>query len=51
MRAVAPTASYADAFAVALAQMKQAAVVTGDPDFRKFEGLVPIEWLSQSGSA
>ena len=38
--------SYADAFAVALAQMKQAAVVTGDPEFTRVEGLVPVEWLS-----
>lgn len=37
--------SYADAFAVALAQSKQAAVLTGDPEFRKVEALVTIDWL------
>jgi ribonuclease VapC len=37
--------SYADAFAVALAQVKQAAVLTGDPEFRKAEALVAIDWL------
>ena len=37
--------SYADAFAVALAQKLGAAVVTGDPEFKKVEALIPIEWL------
>jgi len=37
--------SYADAFAIALAQAKQAAVLTGDPEFRKVETLVAIDWL------
>jgi len=37
--------SYADAFAVALAQVKQAAVLTGDPEFCKAEALVAIDWL------
>jgi len=40
--------SYADCLAAALAQRLGAAVVTGDPDFRQVEHLVPIEWL-QSG--
>ena len=39
---------YADCFAAALAQRLGAAVVTGDPDFRQVEHLVPVEWL-QSG--
>lgn len=39
--------SYADAFAVALAQLKKGAILTGDPEFRKVEEIVPIEWLSQ----
>jgi ribonuclease VapC len=39
--------SYADAFAVALAQEFNAAVVTGDPEFKSVEGLVRIEWLPQ----
>jgi len=37
--------SYADAFAVALAQELGAAVVTGDPEFKRVEDLVPILWL------
>jgi predicted nucleic acid-binding protein len=36
---------YADAFAIALAQHKQAILLTGDPEFRQVESLVPIEWL------
>ena len=37
--------SYADAFAVALAQSRQATLLTGDPEFRKVENLVTIDWL------
>jgi len=37
--------SYADAFAVALAQSKGGGVVTGDPEFKKVESLVSVEWL------
>lgn len=37
--------SYADAFAVALAQIKNGRVVTGDPEFEKVEQLIPIEWI------
>lgn len=37
--------SYADAFAVALAQELDATVVTGDPEFRAVEGLVAVKWL------
>lgn len=37
--------SYADAFAAALAQTLDAAVVTGDPEFKSVEGSVRIEWL------
>jgi ribonuclease VapC len=39
--------SYADAFALALAQQKQAVLLTGDPEFRKVESLITIEWLPQ----
>jgi len=39
--------SYADAFAVALAQQFDATVVTGDPEFKNVEELVHIEWLPQ----
>ncbi len=37
--------SYADAFAVATAIRMNAAVVTGDPEFRQVEQLVTIDWL------
>ena len=37
--------SFADAFAVALAQEKGAAVVTGDPEFGQVESLVAVHWL------
>ena len=40
--------SYADAFAVALAQIKQGIVVTGDPEFRKVEELIIIEWIPKT---
>ena len=39
--------SYADCFALALAQALNARVVTGDPEFRQFENEVRIEWLPQ----
>jgi predicted nucleic acid-binding protein len=37
--------SYADAFAVALAQETAATVVTGDPEFKRVESLVSVLWL------
>ncbi len=37
--------SYADAFAVALAQEKNAKVVTGDPEFKQVEDTVRVAWL------
>jgi ribonuclease VapC len=37
--------SLADAFAIALAQQKNARVVTGDPEFESIEKEVAIEWL------
>ncbi len=37
--------SYADAFAVALAQETAAPVVTGDPEFKRVESLVGVLWL------
>jgi ribonuclease VapC len=37
--------SYADAFAIALAQELNATVVTGDPEFKKVESLVSLLWL------
>jgi predicted nucleic acid-binding protein len=37
--------SYADAFAVALAQSLDAKILTGDPEFRSVEEEAAIEWL------
>lgn len=37
--------SLADAFVVALAVAEGGTVVTGDPEFRSVEELVPVEWL------
>ena len=40
---------FADAFVVALAQAKNAAVLTGDPEFKRVESLVRVEWLARPG--
>ena len=37
--------SYADCFAAALASLRQTSLLTGDPEFKKVEGEVQIEWL------
>jgi len=37
--------SYADCFAVAAAKQEGASVVTGDPEFKRVEGTVKIEWI------
>jgi uncharacterized protein len=37
--------SYAECFAAATAIKHEAAVVTGDPEFKKVEDLVAIEWI------
>jgi hypothetical protein len=37
--------SLADCFAAALAQQKQAAVYTGDPEFKAVEDEVKVVWL------
>lgn len=37
--------AYADAFAVALAQSRNARLVTGDPELRAVQGQVEIEWI------
>ena len=39
--------SYADCFAVALGESRRAVVLTGDPEFRKVEDLISIQWLPQ----
>lgn len=38
--------AYPDAFIVATALREEARIITGDPDFKKVEHLVQIEWLS-----
>jgi predicted nucleic acid-binding protein len=40
------TLSYADAFAVALAQVENAIVLTGDIEFKEVESFISIEWLT-----
>jgi len=42
--------SYADAYVVALAQLRDATVVTGDPEFAAVEQLVRVLWLPRSGA-
>jgi predicted nucleic acid-binding protein len=37
--------AYADCFAAALGIRKRAKVVTGDPEFGKFENILSIEWI------
>ena len=37
--------SYADCFAAATAIRDKATVLTGDPEFKKIESLVSVEWL------
>ena len=37
--------SYADAFAVALAQELNATIVTGDPEFKQVKSIVTLFWL------
>lgn len=42
--------AYADAFAIALAKLEGAPIVTGDPEFKKLEtaSVVPVVWLATS---
>ncbi|MEW6097320.1 MAG: type II toxin-antitoxin system VapC family toxin [bacterium] len=37
--------AFADCFASALALQNQSKILTGDPEFKKLEGEVEIEWL------
>lgn len=39
--------SYADAFAIALAEELGVTVVTGDPEFKSVESVVPVLWLRE----
>lgn len=41
--------SYADAFAAALAQELDAALLTGDPEFRKLAADLRVQWLPPRG--
>lgn len=40
--------AFADCFAAALAQWFGASVLTGDPEFKKIQDVVPVEWLKKS---
>ena len=40
--------SYADCFAAALAKLKNAELVTGDPEFKEVEKEIKIGWLPSS---
>jgi uncharacterized protein len=37
--------SYADCFVVATASRERAAIITGDPEFKKVQKVVEIEWM------
>jgi len=37
--------AYADCFAAALAALRNADLVTGDQDFKRFEGVIKIDWI------
>ena len=39
--------SFADCFAVATAQLENATIMTGDPEFEHVEELVKIDWLTK----
>ena len=41
--------SYADCFGAALAKIRNAEFVTGDPEFRELEKEIKINWLAGSG--
>ncbi|MEW6567592.1 MAG: type II toxin-antitoxin system VapC family toxin [Chloroflexota bacterium] len=40
--------AYADCFAAALARMRGASVITGDPEFKRLEPVVKVHWLGMS---
>jgi ribonuclease VapC len=42
---VRPRLAYADCFAAATALQYEATILTGDPEFKKIEVLVQVEWL------
>ena len=45
LKAVHPVA-YADCFAAALGIRKKAKVITGDPEFKRLEEAVAVEWIA-----
>jgi predicted nucleic acid-binding protein len=44
LKGIYPVA-YADCFAAALGIRKNAKVITGDPEFKKFENILSVEWI------
>ena len=40
--------AYADCFAAALAKLRSAEVVTGDPEFKEVEGEIKVAWLPKN---
>jgi predicted nucleic acid-binding protein len=42
--------SYADSYTAALGKLRQAEVVTGDPEFQKLRGEITIRWEGRGGS-
>lgn len=40
--------SYADAFCAALSEISGYPVVTGDPEFRQLEGIIPVRWIPRA---
>ncbi len=40
--------AYADAFAAALAMIRGATLVTGDPEFRRLEGHLSLRWMPRT---
>lgn len=42
------TVSYADSFAIVVAQTVGGTLITGDPEFRAVKDIVNIEWLQKS---
>jgi ribonuclease VapC len=42
------TLSYADAFAAALALIREATLVTGDPELKPLEGRLSIRWIGKT---
>jgi ribonuclease VapC len=39
--------SFADCFAVATARKNNSVIMTGDPEFKRIENLVTVEWIDK----